>query len=207
MYGARQADLTQRLQAAADVGACLVVLTLTAKSFDLGRLGQQLDVVQTVWRKAKDGSPYRRLVERHRILGSLWALHPEFSKGAWHAHLHVVVAVLPSEGRDVDPDEHPVSVREAAAALAERYCRLLQAQGLPTVPNTVAISPPRTIDEIAKYFPNIWKAGFTKGGGVYALLRAAFEGDESARQAYVELAHTLHCRSLIRGSGVLRGGL
>ena len=180
-------------------------MTLTVRSFDLGQLGQQLEVEKTVWRQARDGSPYRRLEKRFGILGSLWALHPEFSNGMWHAHLHVVVAVLPHNAPPAaEDDDHPTPVREAATALAARYCRLLVKHGMPVVPQTVVISPPRSIDQIAKYFPNIWKAGFSMDGGVHALLKAALAGDEAARQAYVELAHTLKSKSSIRGSGILR---
>ncbi len=210
-YQRRVADLISRLKSAVAAKAVLVVITLTLKSVDLGQLGEQIDAVMTAWRKSRDGSPYRRLVKRHGIVGSLWALHPEFSNGMWHAHLHVVVAVLPREtgaeaAATVGADDHPTPVREAAAALASRYCRLLAAPRQPIVPQTVNVSDPLSVEAIARYFPDIWKARSTKGGGVYALLRAALAGDELARKAFVELAHTLHRRSLIRGSGILRGG-
>jgi hypothetical protein len=200
-YQRRVADLISRLKSAVAAKAVLVVITLTLKSVDLSRLAEQIDALMTAWRKSRDGSPFERLAARHGIVGSLWALHPEFSNGMWHAHLHVVVAVLPVGSNEAQTPEHL-----AATMLGDRYRRFLERQGFLVVPQTIHVSDPLSIEAIARYFPDIWKAMSTKGGGVYALLRAALAGDEAARQAYVELAYTLHRRSLIRGSGILRGG-
>lgn len=191
----RTDGLARRLRSVRVAGQGLGTLTLTVRSFPLGQLVLQLTALHEAWAGAKEGSPYARIAARHGANGYMWGLHPAFSSGQWHAHLHIVIAALDDRAAQM-----------AGVELGDRFKTRLGRSGLPVTSRTVEVGPadgrPKAI---AGYLCDFWKVG--KPGGLHALFLAALRGEGVAKEALSELMHTLHRRSLVRGSGVLgRGG-